>query len=79
MLHALVPLQQFKKAVLAHERTAQATVRGGKRGFAGIKVNRPRREAPFNIEGARTAQKIRNFMANPAIDPPIEVSKKEWS
>lgn len=48
---------------------------GGRRGFQGFNVTRPRRGAPFELEGLRTATTIQNFMANPVTDPPIEVSE----
>ncbi|KAJ7380544.1 hypothetical protein OS493_009010 [Desmophyllum pertusum] len=69
--------QQLKMAVTDFGRRKNwkridGIVCGGRRGFQGFNVTRPRRGAPFELEGLRTATTIQNFMANPVTDPPIE-------
>lgn len=66
--------QQFKKAILHHGWQVDWRVRGGQRGFQGIKIVRPSRAPRFQLDGPGTARAIQNFIANPPTHPPIEVS-----
>ena len=68
--------QQFKKAILHNCKGWEVDweVRSGRRGFRGIKITRPSRSPTFQLDGPGTARAVQNFIANPHIYPPIEVS-----
>ncbi|KAL9961709.1 hypothetical protein ACROYT_G030706 [Oculina patagonica] len=71
-------LKQFKKQVMAYaDWVVQPAVRAGKkRGYSGIRIQRPRRQPTVEFGGRIMLERIQHYMSlNPKPQPPIEVHK----